>query len=433
MDKNEYHRRREKLFETIGDGVAILPAYDYKTMSNDVHYEFRQQSDFLYFTGFEEPNSVALFEGGNEKKYSLFVPKKDKNFEIWNGRRYGVEGAIKIFGADEAFQIEEFEEKFKEIVKEYTHVSFPKGENVKFENLVLSIISNVSKSKERQGQDPINITDLTYDLHKIRLIKSEYELNIIRESAEISSNAMILGMKVTKVGMKESDVEAVIEYQYAKYGAVRPAYPSIVGAGENATILHYIKNNDYLKNNDLLLIDAGAEYLGYASDITRTWPINGKFTDEQKEIYEIVLNCQKRCIEAVKPGVTINILQKLAVEEISKGLLKLGLVEGDLSTIIDEEKYKRYFMHGIGHFLGLDVHDTSMLGRDYELTENSYITIEPGIYIPNEDDIPIGYRGIGIRIEDDILVTVDGNENLTKKVPKEISEIERIVGTIEIP
>ena len=433
MDKNEYHRRREKLFETIGDGVAILPAYDYKTMSNDVHYEFRQQSDFLYFTGFEEPNSVALFEGGNEKKYSLFVPKKDKNFEIWNGRRYGVEGAIKIFGADEAFQIEEFEEKFKEIVKEYTHVSFPKGENVKFENLVLSIISNVSKSKERQGQDPINITDLTYDLHKIRLIKSEYELNIIRKSAEISSNAMILGMKVTKVGMKESDVEAVIEYQYAKYGAVRPAYPSIVGAGENATILHYIKNNDYLKNNDLLLIDAGAEYLGYASDITRTWPINGKFTDEQKEIYEIVLNCQKRCIEAVKPGVTINILQKLAVEEISKGLLKLGLVEGDLSTIIDEEKYKRYFMHGIGHFLGLDVHDTSMLGRDYELTENSYITIEPGIYIPNEDDIPIGYRGIGIRIEDDILVTVNGNENLTKKVPKEISEIERIVGTIEIP
>ena len=433
MDKNEYHRRREKLFETIGDGVAILPAYDYKTMSNDVHYEFRQQSDFLYFTGFEEPNSVALFEGGNEKKYSLFVPKKDKNFEIWNGRRYGVEGAIKIFGADEAFQIEEFEEKFKEIVKEYTHVSFPKGENVKFENLVLSIISNVSKSKERQGQDPINITDLTYDLHKIRLIKSEYELNIIRKSAEISSNAMILGMKVTKVGMKESDVEAVIEYQYAKYGAVRPAYPSIVGAGENATILHYIKNNDYLKNNDLLLIDAGAEYLGYASDITRTWPINGKFTDEQKEIYEIVLNCQKRCIDAVKPGVTINILQKLAVEEISKGLLKLGLVEGDLSTIIDEEKYKRYFMHGIGHFLGLDVHDTSMLGRDYELTENSYITIEPGIYIPNEDDIPIGYRGIGIRIEDDILVTVDGNENLTKKVPKEISEIERIVGTIEIP
>ena len=433
MDKNEYHRRREKLFETIGDGVAILPAYDYKIMSNDVHYEFRQQSDFLYFTGFEEPNSVALFEGGNEKKYSLFVPKKDKNFEIWNGRRYGVEGAIKIFGADEAFQIEEFEEKFKEIVKEYTRVSFPKGENVKFENLVLSIISNVSKSKERQGQDPINITDLTYDLHKIRLIKSEYELNIIRESAEISSNAMILGMKVTKVGMKESDVEAVIEYQYAKYGAVRPAYPSIVGAGENATILHYIKNNDYLKNNDLLLIDAGAEYLGYASDITRTWPINGKFTDEQKEIYEIVLNCQKRCIEAVKPGVTINILQKLAVEEISKGLLKLGLVEGDLSMIIDEEKYKRYFMHGIGHFLGLDVHDTSMLGRDYELTENSYITIEPGIYIPNEDDIPIGYRGIGIRIEDDILVTVDGNENLTKKVPKEISEIERIVGTIEIP
>ena len=433
MDKNEYHRRREKLFETIGDGVAILPAYDYKTMSNDVHYEFRQQSDFLYFTGFEEPNSVALFEGSKEKKYSLFVPKKDKNFEIWNGRRYGVEGAIKIFGADEAFQIEEFEEKFKEIVKEYTHVSFPKGENVKFENLVLSIISNVSKSKERQGQDPINITDLTYDLHKIRLIKSEYELNIIRKSAEISSNAMILGMKVTKVGMKESDVEAVIEYQYAKYGAVRPAYPSIVGAGENATILHYIKNNDYLKNNDLLLIDAGAEYLGYASDITRTWPINGKFTDEQKEIYEIVLNCQKRCIEAVKPGVTINILQKLAVEEISKGLLKLGLVEGDLSTIIDEEKYKRYFMHGIGHFLGLDVHDTSMLGRDYALTENSYITIEPGIYIPNEDDIPIGYRGIGIRIEDDILVTVDGNENLTKKVPKEISEIERIVGTIEIP
>ena len=433
MDKKEYLNRREKLFETIGDGVAILPAYDYKTMSNDVHYEFRQQSDFLYFTGFDEPNSVALFEGGNEKKYTLFVPKKDKNFEIWNGRRHGVEGAIQKFGADEAFQIEEFEEKFKGIVKKYENVSFPKGENTKIENLVKSVISNISKSKKNQGQDPINITDLTYDLHKIRLIKSEYELNIIRKSAEISSNAMILGMKVTRVGMKESDVEAVIEYQYAKYGAVRPAYPSIVGAGENATILHYIKNNDYLKDNDLLLIDAGAEYLGYASDITRTWPINGKFTNEQREIYEIVLKCQKICIEAVKPGVTINILQKIAVEEISKGLLKLGLLEGDLSTIIHEEKYKRYFMHGIGHFLGLDVHDTSMLGRDYELTENSYITIEPGIYIPNEEDIPKAYRGIGIRIEDDILVTMDGNENITKEVPKEIDEIESIVGTVEIP
>ena len=433
MDKKEYLNRREKLFETIGDGVAILPAYDYKTMSNDVHYEFRQQSDFLYFTGFDEPNSVALFEGGKEKKYTLFVPKKDKKFEIWNGRRHGVEGAIQKFGADEAFQIEEFEEKFKGIVKKYENVSFPKGENTKIENLVKSVISNISKSKKNQGQDPINITDLTYDLHKIRLIKSEYELNIIRKSAEISSNAMILGMKVTRVGMKESDVEAVIEYQYAKYGAVRPAYPSIVGAGENATILHYIKNNDYLKDNDLLLIDAGAEYLGYASDITRTWPINGKFTNEQREIYEIVLKCQKICIEAVKPGVTINILQKLAVEEISKGLLKLGLLEGDLSTIIDEEKYKRYFMHGIGHFLGLDVHDTSMLGRDYELTENSYITIEPGIYIPNEEDIPKAYRGIGIRIEDDILVTMDGNENITKEVPKEIDEIESIVGTVEIP
>jgi len=433
MDKKEYLNRREKLFETIGDGVAILPAYDYKTMSNDVHYEFRQQSDFLYFTGFDEPNSVALFEGGKEKKYTLFVPKKDKKFEIWNGRRHGVEGAIQKFGADEAFQIEEFEEKFKGIVKKYENVSFPKGENTKIENLVKSVISNISKSKKNQGQDPINITDLTYDLHKIRLIKSEYELNIIRKSAEISSNAMILGMKVTRVGMKESDVEAVIEYQYAKYGAVRPAYPSIVGAGENATILHYIKNNDYLKDNDLLLIDAGAEYLGYASDITRTWPINGKFTNEQREIYEIVLKCQKICIEAVKPGVTINILQKLAVEEISKGLLKLGLLEGDLSMIIDEEKYKRYFMHGIGHFLGLDVHDTSMLGRDYELTENSYITIEPGIYIPNEEDIPKAYRGIGIRIEDDILVTMDGNENITKEVPKEIDEIESIVGTVEIP
>ena len=433
MDKKEYLNRREKLFETIGDGIAILPAYDYKTMSNDVHYEFRQQSDFLYFTGFDEPNSVALFEGGKEKKYTLFVPKKDKKFEIWNGRRHGVEGAIQKFGADEAFQIEEFEEKFKGIVKKYENVSFPKGENTKIENLVKSVISNISKSKKNQGQDPINITDLTYDLHKIRLIKSEYELNIIRKSAEISSNAMILGMKVTRVGMKESDVEAVIEYQYAKYGAVRPAYPSIVGAGENATILHYIKNNDYLKDNDLLLIDAGAEYLGYASDITRTWPINGKFTNEQREIYEIVLKCQKICIEAVRPGVTINILQKLAVEEISKGLLKLGLLEGDLSTIIDEEKYKRYFMHGIGHFLGLDVHDTSMLGRDYELTENSYITIEPGIYIPNEEDIPKAYRGIGIRIEDDILVTMDGNENITKEVPKEIAEIESIVGTVEIP
>lgn len=402
-------------------------------MSNDVHYEFRQQSDFLYFTGFPEPDSIALIEVGETTKYTLFVPKRDKDFEIWNGRRFGREGAIEIFGADEAFVNSEFEEKIIEIMKRYENVFYPMGENPEFDDKIHQLIINASKSRDKSGTGPIHVTNILYDMHTIRVKKTKAELDLIRESARISAEAMKLGIEVTKTEMIESQVESVIEYYYAKNGAVRPAYPTIAGTGVNATILHYIENNETLKDGQLLLVDAGAEYKGYASDITRTWPVNGKFTKEQKQIYQIVLDTQEACIKATKPGITIKELHDLSTKMITEGLVNVGLLQGEVDQLIEEGAHRRYFMHGIGHYLGMDVHDTSLLGREYELEENYYFTIEPGIYIPDEDDIPEEYRGIGVRIEDDILVTADGNENLTELVPKSIEAIESIIGSKNLP
>ncbi|MHA2501594.1 MAG: aminopeptidase P N-terminal domain-containing protein [Candidatus Kariarchaeaceae archaeon] len=431
----EYSRRRDELMAKLGDGLYIIPGNTMKRMSNDVDYEFRQQTDFLYFTGFPEPNAIMVIEKAEQSRYILFVPKRDKEFEIWNGRRYGVEGAKSVFNAQEAHTTEEFENYLRENLLKYSTVYYPMGENEIIDPLIVPAMTQASKSRERVGNGPVNLVNPIPQIHDIRSIKSAEELEIMRESARISADAMTLAMKVTKVGMIESQVESVIEYHYAKNGAVRPAYPSIVGTGVNATILHYIENNATMKESDLLLIDAGAEYKGYASDITRTWPVNGKFTEAQRRVYNLVLQTQEAIIQMVKPGLSIMELHDEAVKMLTSGLIELGLLEGDLEENISNETYKRFFMHGLGHFLGMDVHDTSYVpgGRKHVFRANQYFTVEPGIYIPDEEDIPVEYRGIGIRIEDDILVTENGYENLTSGVVKSIEEMEAIIGTMELP
>ena len=430
----EYQRRRQALANSLGEGVIILPSYANSTMSNDVFYEFRQQSDFLYFTGFPEPDSIAILEVEDGKiTYTLFVPERDETFEIWNGRRYGTEGAISTFHADAAYNNTDFELKLADILKKYEHVYWTQGENQKVDATITEKMLEASKSRDKTGRGPIFSTNCIYQIHELRVKKSAEEIEVMKKSADISAKAMELGIKVSMPGMKEAEVEAVIEYYYAKHGAQRPAYPTIAGSGVNATILHYIENIDELNEGELMLVDAGAEYQGYASDITRTWPVNAKFSDAQKEVYQLVLDTQEACILMVKPGITIQELHDTAVELITEGLVDLGLLEGAIDEIIEEKKYSRFFMHGLGHFLGMDVHDTSLLGRKYILQEGNYFTVEPGIYIPDEDDIPERYRGIGVRIEDDVLVTTDGCEVLSDGVAKSIEDIENLVGTATLP
>lgn len=435
ISKDEYKSRRQELIDILDHGIIIIPGYPYKNMSNDVEYEFRQHTDLLYFTGFPEPNTTAIIENSPEKqKFTLFVPERDKEFEIWNGRRYGTDGAINEFDADEAYNNEELPTKLPEILVNYEKVYHVMNQNEELDQLVLSSMQKAVSNREKKGRGPFQLINPIYEFHALRNIKSTAEIELLRKTAEISAEAMSLAMKVTKPGMKERQIEALIEYHYAKNGCDREAYPSIVGSGINATILHYIENNAELHDGELLLIDAGAEYEGYAADITRTWPINGAFTEPQRDIYQLVLDTQKKCINEVKPGVKLWDLQDMAVDLLTQGLLDLGLLEGEKEKIIEEKTYRRFFMHGLSHWLGMDVHDCGKIDRKEELLKpGQYFTVEPGIYIPDEEDIPEKYRGIGVRIEDDILVTDSGYENLTDGVVKEIHEIEAIIGSIELP
>jgi Xaa-Pro aminopeptidase len=416
---------------SLGKGVAILPSYPERILSNDTNYKYRQHSELIYFSGYPEPNTVAVIENTGEKLiYHLFVPKRDPIRETWDGRRHGVEGAQNLFGVDQAYQSDKLEEKLPEILEKYENVYYQTGENPEIDRIVVSSVTTAVNSKDREGLGPVNLTNPVDVYHKIRSIKSDLEIEICIKSAQISADAMTKAMKMTKPGMREYEVEALIDYEFRKMGAQRPAYEIICGNGVNATILHYIENNDELVSGNLLLVDAGAQYQDYCADITRTWPVNGKFNEPQKRVYELVLRIQKECIEMVKPGVVFWDINNYAVKEITKGLVELGILHGHVDDLIANEKYKRFYMHTLGHWVGLDVHDTSRVKRETELmTAGLYVTIEPGIYIPDEEDIPEEYRGIGVRIEDDVLVTENGNKVLTDGVVKEISEIEMIVGS----
>ncbi|MHA2169602.1 MAG: aminopeptidase P N-terminal domain-containing protein [Candidatus Kariarchaeaceae archaeon] len=432
---DHFRLRREKVMNELGEGVLILSSYPERLLSNDTNYKYRPHSDLIYFTGFPEPNTIAIIENkGKEIIYNLYVPKRDPEYETWNGRRYGIDGALKHFLADKAFAIDTTEEELPKILMKYETIFFSENINLEQNEIIAKAISRARSDRDRPHRGPVTITDPIDVIHKHRCQKSPEEIRILRKVAKISADAITYAMKVTKPGIHESQIEAIIEYGFRKNGCERPAYPTICGSGINATILHYLENSSEMKDGNLLLVDAGGELDYYCADISRTWPINGKFSSSQKEIYQFVLDIQKSSIEMVKPGVTIGEIQKVAIERLTSGLIQFGLLAGDLATNIEEKTYRRFFMHGLGHWLGLDVHDTGRVNRDKEpLKEGYYFTVEPGIYIPDEDDVPQQYRGIGVRIEDDILVTNDGYEILTSDVVKEISDIEKIVGTVDLP
>jgi Xaa-Pro aminopeptidase len=411
--------------------VAIIPSARETTRSNDTNYRFRQDSDFYYLTGFDEPEAVAVITPSRQHKYTLFVRPRDPEREIWDGRRAGIEGAVKDFSADQALPVSEFPLKLEEILDGAEKLYFRLGNDATLDDLIIREIARMRAFNRKPIHPPTTIIDPATIVHEMRVIKSAEEVELMQRAADIAAEAHCEAMKAVKPGMKEYQVEALIEQIFRRSGANAPAYTSIVGAGPNATVLHYINNDGDLRDGELLLVDAGAEYQGYASDITRTFPINGKFSRAQREIYELVLEAQMSCVEMVRPGVTHDQLKNHSVEILTVGMVKLGLLEGEPAELIRQEKYKQFYMHGLGHMLGIDVHD---VGRYYYEKESRALepgvvmTVEPGIYIsPNTKDIPEQYLGIGVRIEDDVLCTSNGPRVLTNKVPKDPGEIEALM------
>ena len=361
----------------------------------------------------------------------LFVRPRDPEREVWDGRRAGVEGARQEYGADAAFTIDEFPEKLGDLINGARNLYYRLGGDAELDETIVRRIRLMRAASRRGVHAPQSITDPGTILHEMRLIKSEEEIVIMQRAADIASEAHREAMKATRPGMKEYEIEALIEYIFRRNGAAAPAYTSIVGGGANATVLHYINNDATLRDGDLLLVDAGAEYGGYASDITRTFPVNGRFTDAQRDIYSLVLEAQQACIERVRPGVTMEELNNHSVEILTAGMVRLGLLAGDPQKLIEEETYKRFYMHRLGHYLGMDVHDVGQYqidGQPRPVEAGVVMTVEPGLYIaPDAEGAPDKYRGIGVRIEDDVLVTAEGYRVLTSEAPKQIEEIEQLM------
>jgi Xaa-Pro aminopeptidase len=421
----EFIRRMEP------DSVAIIPAASEATRSNDTHYRYRQDSDFYYLTGFDEPESIAVVAPSRDaEKFTLFVRPRDAEQETWVGKRAGIEGAKERHGADAAFAVAEFRDKLAELLNGAKNVYYRLGVNRELDEVLIKQLGEM-RLRSRQFTAPDSITDPSAILGEMRLVKSDAEIELMQRAADIAAEAHVEAMKAVRAGMMEYEIEALIEYHFRKSGAAAPAYGSIVGGGANATILHYVTNDAPLRDGDLLLIDAGAEYQGYASDITRTFPVNGRFSQAQREIYEAVLAAQVACIEMVKPGVTMDELNDHAIRILTERMVSLGLLEGQVDKLVEEKTYRRFFMHGIGHFLGLDVHDAGrykLNGAARALAPGVVITVEPGIYIAGDaENVPDRFRGIGVRIEDDVLVTPEGHRMLTAKVPKGIEEIEKLM------
>jgi Xaa-Pro aminopeptidase len=411
--------------------VAIIPAAREATRSNDTQYRFRQDSDFYYLTGFEEPDAIAVIAPGRKQKYTLFVRPRDPEQEIWVGRRAGVEGAKSDFGADESFAIGEFAGKLQDILDGAEKLYYRLGVNTELDNTIIRQIAQMRAINRKPIHPPRTIIDPATIVHEMRVIKSPEEIELMQKAADIAAEAHVEAMKSVRPGMKEYEVEALIEQIFRRQGAAGPSYTSIVGAGANATVLHYINNDGELKDGELLLVDAGAEYKGYASDITRTFPINGKYSKAQREIYDLVLETQVSCVDMVRPGVTHDEIKAHSVEMLTEGMVKLGLLKGKPADLIKEEKYKQFYMHGLGHLLGIDVHDVGIYYYDKQsraLEPGVVMTVEPGIYVaPDTKDVPEKYLGIGVRIEDDVLCTSNGPRVLTTKVPKDADEIEAVM------
>ncbi|WNO08837.1 Xaa-Pro aminopeptidase [Teredinibacter sp. KSP-S5-2] len=433
IGKQEFSRRRKALMEMMEpNSIAILPSGRERTRSRDTDYFFRQDSDFYYLTGFTEPDAVLVLIPEREHgEFVLFCRDRDPEKEIWDGYRAGPEGAIVKYGADDAFPIDDIDEILSGLIEGRQRLYYAMGRDADFDKHVMDWVNRI-RAKVRSGATPPGeFLDLDHILHDMRLYKSAAEIRLMEEAGRISAEAHIRAMRACKPGVYEYQLEAEIRHECAMQGAREQAYNPIVGGGKNACILHYVENTDKLKNGDLVLIDAGGEYQGYAADITRTFPVNGVFSKEQADIYRVVLRAQAAAMEKIVPGNHWNEPHDASVAAITQGLIDLGLLQGDLGDNIERETFKTFYMHRIGHWLGLDVHDVGdyKVGDEWRVLEPGMVmTVEPGIYIsPDNEHVAKKWRGIGIRIEDDVLITKDGYRVLTDNAPRTIEEIEALM------
>lgn len=422
IKESEYKKRRDTLSKSfLKNSIAVIFSAEEAMRSHDTHHPYRQDSDFYYLSGFKEDNAALMFiKIKDSVKTALFVHKKDKTLELWNGKRLGKNKAKKRFLVDDVYEIDELKEIFKVSIKDKKNIYFEINSK---KDSVKKILKQTKYFKEK--------LDIIPHVQKMRLIKSAAEIELIRKSIAITAKAHHRVMSMNKEGKYEYHLQAEIEHEFKHNAAYSDAYTSIVACGNNANTLHYIENSKSLVGGELILIDAGCEHNYYASDITRTIPVNGKFSEPQKELYNLVLDAQLKVISMIKPQVMRSKLQKQAEKLLTEGMIKLGILKGGLKKAIKEQKHKRYYPHGIGHWIGIDVHDPAPYrdknNKEIALKEGMVLTIEPGLYIDkNDKSVPKKFRGIGIRIEDDILVTKDGYENLSSSIAKTIEEIEAI-------
>ncbi|MFW0826999.1 Xaa-Pro aminopeptidase [Cronobacter dublinensis] len=432
MTQQEFLRRRQALLAKMAPAsAALIFAAPQATRSADSEYPYRQSSDFWYFTGFNEPEAVlVLIKSDETHSHSvIFNRLRDKTAEIWSGRRLGQDAAPAKLGVDRALAYNEIDEQLYQLLNGLDVVYHAQGEYAYADTIVFAALDKLRRGSRQNLSAPATLTDWRPWVHELRLFKSPEELAVMRRAGEISALAHTRAMKKCRPGMYEYELEGEILHEFTRHGARFPSYNTIVGGGENGCILHYTENESQLRDGDLVLIDAGCEYRGYAGDITRTFPVNGKFTPAQRAVYDIVLESLETALRLFRPGTSIQDVTGDVVRVMVKGLIGLGILQGDVEQLIADNAHRPYFMHGLSHWLGLDVHDVGFYGPDRSriLAPGMVITVEPGLYIAPDADVPEAYRGIGIRIEDDIVITETGNENLTASVVKSADDIEALM------
>lgn len=429
----EFKKRRQQLMKRVGDdAVIILKSRDEMLRNGDAHYRYRQDSDFYYLTGFNEPDALlVLVTGEGQSAEILFCREKNAEKMIWDGPMVGTEQAVNAYGFDQAYDIKEADQRMPGLMQDRERLVFKLGEHEPFDHKITTWVKNIEQRKGQKSRAPDEFVSVNPMIHDMRLYKSAAEIRCLKKSVDIAVKAHQRMMQVCQSGMFEYDLQAEYLHELTRHQS-EPSYLPIIGGGANGCILHYINNNQPLKDGEFVLIDAGAEYDYYASDITRTFPVNGRFSARQRDLYQVVLQAQKDAIAAVKPGNPWNKPHEAAVETLSQGLLDLGILSGSLAQVLDEKLYRQYYMHMTGHWLGLDVHDCGDYQVDdlwIELEKDMVLTVEPALYIGENSPAPAAWRGIGIRIEDDVLVTATGHNVLSSGLVKEIDDIEHLMNT----
>ena len=423
--------RREKIIASLNGTPLMVASHPEFLRNDDVEHAYRPDSNLYYLTGFEEAESIFIILPGRSPQTVLFVRKKNVERETWDGFRFGTELAKNEFGVDAVFPIDEFAKHAIPLLKDYEDIYYRMYKNEWADQIFKKLLKDLKMTYGRSGYGLLTVKDADTFLGEFRLRKDNYDLLNLRKACEISAKAQVVAMKLARPGINEKQIEGLIISEFYKQGAIREGYGAIVASGKSATTLHYRFNDQVCKDGDLLLIDAGAEYNYYTGDITRTFPVNGRFTAPQKKVYDAVLNVQKKVIEAIKPGIFFKDLQEMGVLLLTEAMFELGLLTGQKEDVIKSLEYKKYYPHGIGHWLGMDVHDAGLYmkkGKAQPIEAGMCFTVEPGLYIPADDNsAPAELRGIGVRIEDNILVTEMGCEVLTSLVPKEVEEIEQIM------